>query len=423
VTTPRLPIILNLDTKNLMLPNASRWISRQILATAVLSAALVAQGAAPAPSGFGPEGKITYKPGAGTTFDGGDTFSLTFLTYAQFQFTDSFGSDIQPPVENADFRIRRLRPSFTGFAFRKELTYTVRLDLTDSTTGTGTVLKDGWAQYDFISGSSDRVGLRMGQSKTYHGLETTETDSALFLVDRSIATSTFSDARSRGAWFHGNHSNFLRWTAGAQNGDVSAANPAQIIEVGEEVDNVDGDLHYVASFNIDPLGDYVGNGKSYESFREGDLANSQELRGTIGAGVMQGRGTPTATPTAPDTESTSINVNTSWKWMGCWAQAEWYWRNDNPATGSDRGGVGGYAELGYVLPKSGDSELQWGLGVRFAEVDFEGGTDGRDYTAVLDMFVRGHALKSQLEYTWRERQVPGVETDSNLIRFQFQLIF
>ena len=39
------------------------------------------------------------------------------------------------------------------------------------------------------------------------------------------------------------------------------------------------------------------------------------------------------------------------------------------------------------------------------------------------MFVRGHALKSQLEYTWREREIPGTQTDSNLIRFQFQLIF
>lgn len=398
-------------------------LSRRLLTAAVLSASLAAQGAAPAQQGFGPEGKITYKPGAGTTFDGGDLYSLNFLTYAQFQFTDSFGNDIQPPVENADFRIRRLRPAFTGFAFRKELTYTLRLDLTDNLSGTGTVLKDGWAQYDFISGATDRVGLRMGQSKTYFGLETTETDSALFLVDRSIVTSTFSDARSRGAWFHGNHNSMLRWTVGAQNGDVAAANPAQILEVGEEADNSDGELHYVASFNYDPLGDYVGNGKSYEAFREGDLAHSQELRGTIGAGVMQGSGSPTASPTGPDIESTSVNVNTSWKWMGCWAQAEWYWRNDNPAGAGVRAGVGGYAAFGYVLPKSGDSELQWGVGIRFAEVDFEGGTDGRDYTAVLDMFVRGHALKSQLEYTWREREIPGVDTNSNLIRFQFQLIF
>ncbi|MEY3160773.1 MAG: hypothetical protein RIT25_764 [Planctomycetota bacterium] len=390
-------------------------LSRSFLALGALAAALAAQG--DKSNAFQQaDGTISFKPGAGTTFDGGDEFKLTLLTYVQLQYSDTWGDEVE---DDQNFRVRRARPAMFGHAYRKDLLYTLRLDLTDS----GSVLKDAWVQWDFLREEDSRIGLRTGQSKTYFGLETTETDSALFFVDRTVVSTTFSDARSRGLWLHGNQSNKLRWTVGAQNGDVAASNPAGIQDVGEEDDNSDNELAYVASLNVDPLGDYVGNGASYESFREGDLANTQELRGTVGLGLFQGNSKLVTDPTGRDVTSNSINLNTSWKLKSFWTQAEWFQRHDDIETG-DRDGNGFYLGFGYVLPKSGDKPLQWGIGGRIADVDQEGGTDTRDWTMVLSSFYRGHTLKTQLEYTWRERDpATGGSQDGSILRLQFQVVF
>ncbi len=395
--------------------HAAGSLSRSFLAACALAAALAAQGDK-ATMFQQADGSISFKPGAGTTFDGGDEFKLTFLTYVQLQYTTTWGDDVD---NDQDFRVRRARPAIFGHAYRKDLLYTLRLDLTDN----GSVLKDAWVQWDFAREEDSRIGLRAGQSKTYFGLETTETDTALFFVDRTVVSTTFSDARSRGVWLHGNQADKLRWTVGAQNGDVAASNPGGVQDVGEEDDNSDNELSYVASLNFDPLGDYVGNGASYEAFREGDLANTQELRGTLGLGLFQGNSKLVTDPDGRDVTSNSLNLNTSWKLKSFWTQAEWFQRHDDIETG-DRDGNGFYLGFGYVLPKSGDEPLQWGIGGRIADVDQEDGPDTRDWTMVLSAFHRGHALKTQLEYTWRDLEpASGGSQDGSILRVQFQLMF
>lgn len=379
---------------------------------------------------FAPAEEIRFKPGSGITFDGGDEFRLTLLTYVQLQYSDTWGEDVED-VQN--FRVRRARPSFTGHAFRKEIQYTLRLDLVDADklVGSGadqyletnSVVKDAWVQWDFDRREDHRIGVRMGQSKTFHGLEATETDAALFFVDRTVTTTTFSDARSRGIWFHGNHADTLRWTMGAQNGDVAASNPAAILDAGEEADNADNELTYVASLNLDPLGDYVGKGATYESFREGDLGHTPDLRGTLGTGFMWGNGRLRADPEGPDIESSSWNLNTSWKLQGFWTQAERFVRADDDE-GGNRNGTGSYVAIGYVLPKAADSNLQWGIGGRIADVDQEDGPDTRDHSLALSAFYRGHALKTQLEYVRRDYEAAaGRDDDSHILRVQFQVMF
>lgn len=404
-----------------MLNPLPRVVVSPLCAGVFLCAAIVGQsepGAAPATP---QQSNVSYKPGAGLTIDNGDEFKMVFVTYAQFQYLDAFGSDLSPDQAVSNFLVRRVRPGFTGYIFNRDLLYALRVELT----ATSSIVKDAWTQWNFAHDADKTIGVRAGQSKTFHGLEPTETDAGLFFVDRTVVTNTFSDVRSRGVWLQGNHGNMLRWTAGAQNGDVASKNPARIIEVGEIVDNPDSDMHYVASFNVDPFGDYVGNGASYESFRAGDLDCAKELRGTIGAGLTRGRGrgTPPAAPSDIDVQSTSLNLNTSWKLLGLYLQTEAYFRVDDSSVGN-RNSSGSYAEAGYVMAKSGNSDVQLGFGLRIADVDLGQGFDTRDYTAVFDVFIRGHALKAQLDYTRREFEKDvATSLDSNIVRLQFQIIF
>jgi hypothetical protein len=118
-----------------------------------------------------------------------------------------------------------------------------------------------------------------------------------------------------------------------------------------------------------------------------------------------------------------MNLNTSWKLKSFWTQAEWFQRHDDIETG-DRDGTGFYLGFGYVLPKSGDTPLQWGIGGRIADVNQDDNTDTRDWTMVLSSFYRGHALKTQLEYTWRDREpAGGGSQDGSILRLQFQVMF
>ncbi|MEI6130317.1 MAG: hypothetical protein WCR59_09660, partial [Planctomycetota bacterium] len=124
-----------------------------------------------------------------------------------------------------------------------------------------------------------------------------------------------------------------------------------------------------------------------------------------------------------DVQSTSLNLNTSWKLLGLYLQTEAYFRVDDSSVGN-RNSSGSYAEAGYVMAKSGNSDVQLGFGLRIADVDLGQGPDTRDYTAVFDVFIRGHALKAQLDYTRREFEKDvATSLDSNLVRLQFQIIF
>ncbi|HLQ37845.1 MAG TPA: hypothetical protein VK348_08595 [Planctomycetota bacterium] len=394
----------------------------------------------------GGSGGVSFKPGSGITFDGGDEFRLNLKTYAQTQWTYAVFDNTE---DLQTFRIRRIETTMTGNVYNKNLTYKLALDWVDTQ---GTPLRDMWAQWNFIKDDNNRLGVRLGQSRTFFGLETTGTSSGLELAERSLATRTFTDTRGRGAWIHGGHmENRLRWNFGIQNNDVSAGSTRLIIDSGEETSNSGSSLDWVGNVSYDLMGDMTG-GKDNEALTQGDLAGTENAMGTIGGGVfignddrvtgVLGSGVSTAT-----IQTVSWNVNTEWKVNHLALLGEFFSRSDNGSGAAPFGtaptetSTGWYVQGSYTLPKSGDSEMQWGLVGRISMISADntstvlnvmgpqgsqGGLfaneDVTELTAGVNAFYHGHACKTQFNYTYQDRNLSvGTDQKNHILQIMFQI--
>lgn len=407
-----------------------------VLALAVTSSLVLAQ--APAPGGW------SMKPGSGLRYDGGDAFGLkwTYRLQTHFTYTDN-----ETAGDTSNFNIRRLRLGFGGHIYSRNILYKIELDGTDSgPAGDGTI-KQGWAQWNFLTGEDATVGLRVGQTKTPYGLERMSSSGGLWFVERSSSSRAFSDNFTRGAWLNGVLlDNTLRWVAGAANNDVAGGLSTNFTDRGEEGNNSDNHLSYVFSANFDPLGDFFGGKPGAEDWRQGDWRTEDRgLVGTIGAALALGNSPAATALGGPDIESTSVNINTAWKVDGFNLLGEYFMRTDeqkNVAPSNKEDSTGWTVSLGYLLPHSGDSTIQWGFGVRVNETETDAGGNGtvdfltgvqgigtglgtvREYSIVANAFYHGHNCKTQIEFTRQEVDIDGgsaSDRDNNLIRIGFQI--
>ncbi|HEX5053315.1 MAG TPA: porin [Planctomycetota bacterium] len=397
-------------------------------------------------------GGWSAKPGSGLKYDGGDAFSLDLVNRLQVHWTYT-GNENGPDVNT--FNIRRARTTFSGHVFNKDIHYKLQMDWVDQGPAGDGAIKEGHVQWNFANSDDGTVGLRVGQGKTMFGLEATGTSGGLWFVERSSASRAFSDSYSRGAWINGvvvDHK--LRYSVGAMNTDVAgglggaAATATGYTDRGEETANSDNELSYVLTVNFDPLGDFFDGKQTTESRRQGDWrTDDRSLKGTVGAGVAFGNGrTATAVGGAiQDIESTSINVNTEWTVARFSVLAEYFMRTDDQQGPiADKEEPTGWAvSAGYLFDKSGDSSMQWGVGLRVnsvendvgnnATVDFLTGMQGigavpgnaTEVTAVLNAFYHAHQCKTQLEYTYQNVDPDGAASSSgnSIIRIGFQIEF
>jgi phosphate-selective porin O/P len=391
-------------------------------------------------------GTASWKPGAGITLADTDEFGLKLSGQLQFQYNyvggdtpavATFSSGLLSGTDGGGpvgafqtFSVRRARVDFSGNVWNRDINYKLKIETTE-----GISVKDAWAEWTFVKSDDNKVGLRVGQGKTGYGLESTGSSKYLYFVERASATRVFSDVRARGAWATGSHSeNKIRWFAGIQNSEV-AGGAFGVAEVGEEAPNIDNELNYVASVSFDPMGDMMG-GKTNESFSQGAFGEEKDAKGTVGAGISFGNNRDPGNTT--DIESTSFNVNTAWVFPGgISAQGEFFFRSDDPDGGTSEDSTGFYAQAGYTLPKSGDSALQWGFGLRYGMINTDNtssflgipglaGTPGdvSELTVGVDAFYHGHALKTQLDYTLQEVNPDvGADATNHIFRVQFTLLF
>jgi hypothetical protein len=394
-------------------------------------------------------GSVSWKPGAGVTLADTDEFGLKVSGQLQVQyayvggdtpdvavFDSAIYSGYSPPdgalptSAFQTFLVRRARVDFSGNVWNRDINYKLKIEAVD-----GVSVKDAWAEWTFVRSDDNKLGLRAGQSKTMYGLESTGSSKYLYFVERASATRVFSDVRARGAWVHGSHSeNKIRWNAGAQNSEV-AGGAFGVLEVGEESFNLDNELNYVANVSFDPMGDMMG-GKTTENFAQGALGEEKDVKGTVGAGISFGNNRDLGNTV--DIESTSINVNTAWVFEGgISAQGEFFMRSDDPDGGTDEDSTGFYAQAGYTLPKSGDSALQWGFGLRYGMINTDntstflgvpglGSTPGdvSEITVGVNAFYHGHACKTQLDYTFQDANPDvGADAQNHIFRIQFTLLF
>jgi hypothetical protein len=89
--------------------------------------------------------------------------------------------------------------------------------------------------------------------------------------------------------------------------------------------------------------------------------------------------------------------------------------------------------LTYTLAKAGNSDMQWGVGVRYSSVELVDvattNTDlsANEFSIVANAFYHGHACKTQIELTTVDTDNSSSATSSTdndyLVRVQFQLMF
>lgn len=387
-------------------------------------------------------GGWSFKPGAGMTYDGGDQFGLSIVSHVQIRWQYLANENLP---DNNSFLVRRARLALAGNVFDKDVTFRLMFDGVDAGGAAGGAVKDAWIQWAFSSSADGSIAVRAGQSKSGFGLEYTGTSTGLDFVERSIANNTFSNTRSRGAWVHGVHAeNRLRWNAGLQNGDVSAG-ALGVTDVGEEVANSDNELTFVANASFDPMGDFFGGKLTKESWRQGDLEGTPELKGTIGGGIMIGNGRFGGA----DVESLNININTAWKVKQIALMGEVYLRSDDPnLAGTAQEDSSGFMVSGtYTMPKSGNSDMQWGFGARVSMVDTDNtinivnGTAGLiaagvggvpaagdvlEVTLGVNAFYHGHSAKTQFNYTFQEVDVNGGaagDATNHILQVMVSLVF
>jgi Phosphate-selective porin O and P len=404
-----------------------------LLAFAVSTSLLVAQ-----------EG-WSAKPGSGLTYNGGDGFGVNWLNFVQVGW--SFANN-ENAADTNSFDVGTARTQLRGHAFNKNITYRLQLDLAegggtlgedafgDPVINNDSILKDAYVQYNFSSSDDGRVGVRLGQGKTMFGLESTGWIHGLWFVDRSIASQAFAEARSRGAWLVGSlmeKEKPIRFAVGAMNTDASPVAAATF--GGEEASNPDNELSYVAAVNWDIMGDFFGGEQTAEYWRQGDFRSGDtELKGTIGAGVALGNSQVPA-GTQPDLESTTFNLNTAWTVNNINLLGEFYTRTDEidgAGSAGETEPMGWAVSGGYLLEKSGDSAMQWGLGLRVAMVEsdsspFVSGVDAdvTEISGVVNAFYHGHACKTQLQYTWQDVDPTsgGSSQNNHILSLLFQLTF
>lgn len=373
------------------------------------------------------QGGTSWVPGQGIVLAQGNEFSAKME--GQVQAGWAYGIN-DGAADTNSFEIPRARLAWTGNAFSKDLTYRLMIDGTD----TDGALKDGWAQWAFSSSAGGNLSLRMGQGLSGYGLESTGSETGLFFVERSTASRTFGQDRTRdtGAWVHGSHSeNSIRWVVGAQNDDVAAGSDYS----AEGDSNDDNELTYIGALSFDPMGDTTG-GKGNEGVMQGDLDGAKDIKGTVGVGYQLGNSRTGATD--PDLEANQVNLNTGWMLgNGLTVQGEYFMRTESQDGEDDLDSNGWYAMATYTLPKSGDSAIQWGFGARINTIDTDGGLsadnlsglgvdagDATEISLVANAFYHGHSAKTQIELTQQEVNPDGGdETTNYIVRLQFQILF
>lgn len=390
-------------------------------------------------------GGWSAKPGSGLTFDGGDAFSLKWSNRLQVHWTFTNNENA---ADNSTFTIRRARTNLTGHVFNKNIQYALILDGVDAGAAGDGNIKQAWGQWNFSSSEDSSIGLRAGQAKTQYGLEATWTSAGLWFVERSLASRTFADSFSRGAWFMGGlmmKDRPIRFAFGAMNTDV--ARPSNNADVGEETANSDNELSYVLTASFDPLGDFHGGKQSRESNRQGDWRTDDDsFKGTVGFGLGLSNGKDTQTGTGgQDIESTSFNLHTAWTVSRINLLGEYFMRTDDlQGAAADEEEPSGFAVSGgYLLPKNPDYAIQWGFGLRYSMVESDNGNnatvnyvssaagglgtapgDVSEISVVANAFYHEHNCKTQIEWTLQDVEPDaGASRTNHIIRIGFQVEF
>jgi hypothetical protein len=394
--------------------------------------------------------KLSYKPGSGFTFKTADgKFSLTTGGRIQVRGTYSAREDEngnQNDEDLQDITVQRARLWFKGFAFDPNLKYEIQIEVAGglatpfNTAGTGFDSADtsanrfAFLRYGFVDwqicDKKPWYNLKAGEFKIPYSRHQMTSSGRLEFVDRSPTDAAFAPGFAYGAMFWGTRGgekdDLFEYYAGIFDGPANIGN----VE-GPNIQNNDDGMLYAGRLALNPFGAFP--------YSEADLRPCPERDKFIMAlGVnTYYHQDNNRSATLGNFDDWGVGADLAMAWRGLFFLGEVHYRNDQQPNANDALDVLGWtAQLGYMIVPQ-----KFEIGVRYAEVDWDGSTAmtpatvptnsaGREMLLVLGYYWHEHNMKLQLDFGRAETHFAADDNGPNpsnvdewRTRLQFQLIF
>ena len=322
----------------------------------------------------------------GVTFKSGDN-SLTIYGGVQFRYTmndrESFDADTVGDGDGVadgpshQFRVERMRISFTGGVFKPWLKYGFQFELGDTPGERDNKIKDAFVSIEKLP----LAMVKVGQYKTPFGLQQLTSSFKSQFMFRAITAFKFTAFRDQGIMLTGiTKERHLGYSAGAFNGG------------GESRNQEDSALLYVGRVWWDPLAEYkLMEGAS-------DFPEKAQLHFGVAGRTGEAANGTTVDPNtgvvfeSPDNQ-TSFAFESAWRWKRFFATAEYFWMTDerqNPVQDSDVISDGWHAQVSMMVSK------RFEVGLRGAMIDPDADSS-EDYVKEgrlgITFYDRGHNFK------------------------------
>ncbi len=370
-------------------------------------------------------GATEYRLGDGFTFTSpdekfkGSIGACLQLRYTYTDLDDANGSK----QDSSEFRLRRIKLYFNGYAYSKDLTYKLLTNLGETTTGK--FLEETYMNYRFL----DEAQLRFGQDKVPFARQELTSTAALQFVDRSIVTDAFKPSYDMGLMFNGRVANGLViYNVGVYGGD------------GQNTPRSTNDNAFAVRIAVNPFGEM--------KYSEADVDQSEKPLLGIGANYYRNTLAKTAAATfetnllpLADTKkgwlglgaatfnaTEKVDINTAgfdaaFKWQGLSVQGEYFLgQADGKDSNKTLRAQGFYAQGGYfIIPTHME------LAGRYSYLDPNRDASGDhqiESQGAVSYYFNKHNLKLQADYTNSHKQNGAKSsTDDKIVRLQAQLLF
>lgn len=374
---------------------------------------------------------VAYQIGKGFTFTSPDgRFQLSLCGRGQFQYMYVDKDNVNGPAQDLSvWKVRRFKASMGGYAFTRDLTYRVQVDLTRS--GTAQMMEDAWINYRF----AEEARLQAGQFKIPFARAAITSDGALQFVDRANAVDAFKPAYDVGAMVQGKAAGGkVGYNAGLFNGTGQSATRTTNSGAwaARAVFSPFGEMPYSEPDLAQTPAPLLALGANYFANTLKRNGNSTFLDTTTSnppyAGTSGWLGKAAAnTAIFDNTERVDVGTygfDAAFKWRGLSVQGEYFGgRAEGKSNGRTAHARGYYAQAGYfLLPK----HLE--VAARYSCVDPNRNSD-RDLqveaAGAVSYYFEGHNLKLQGDYTniHVQRAVGQQATDDKQLRVQAQVAF
>jgi phosphate-selective porin OprO and OprP len=340
----------------------------------------------------------------------------------QFRFTHFDLDAAAGGIDANEFRVRRFKLFFSGFALDPRLTW--RLQLEFAGTAANRILDDAWLNWKF----ADALAVQGGEYKTPFAREELYNDGFLQFPERSIAVDAFKPSRDIGVMAAGSFCNGLfAYQAGVFGGDgQNTLRPTDHVmpvlrmvwnPIGT-MGNSEADLqgHKTPALSIGTNG-FLNTLKKITATSFEAQLNYAGPTGWLGRNVG-------LFTTDEDVDVKSWGVDAQFKWMGLSIQGEGFWGQAKGDTSDVRlYSYGFYAQAGYFLIPG-----KWDVATRYSYIDYNRNAPrGRISTVTGESsyyFRKGsNSFKLLLDYTRTHRlRADGAPANDSGFLIQAQLM-